>query len=190
MDNTRLLIVFISNICLQLITISPNSDNESDDKFVVIKDANPGKFSRYVLYNVITGLLAFSHILDHYDSPLTVFEWILIVVAGFLFFLRMWSYYTLKKFFTFKIGIMKNHYLVQTGPYKYLVHPSYTAQVGFVFIMLLFFQAYYLSIIIVPFVLLKLRNRMKIEESMFLEKFPTEYAEYLANRNRLIPYIY
>src|SRR5258708_39910879 len=115
MDCTRLLIIFISNICLQLISLSPNSGTESDDKFIVIKDANPGQFSRYVVYSIIAGLIAFSHILDHYDSPLTGFEWVLIVTAGFLFFLRMWSFYALKKFFTSKIGIMKDHYLVMTG---------------------------------------------------------------------------
>ncbi|KAF9925542.1 hypothetical protein BGZ65_007681 [Modicella reniformis] len=44
--------------------------------------------------------------------------------------LRKWSFTTLDRFFTYQLTIRSGHRLVQTGPYKYLLHPSYTGLVG------------------------------------------------------------
>ncbi|KAG0055509.1 hypothetical protein BGZ83_008385 [Gryganskiella cystojenkinii] len=40
--------------------------------------------------------------------------------------LRRWSFATLDRFFTYQLTIRSGHKLVQTGPYTYLRHPSYT----------------------------------------------------------------
>ncbi|KAF9320633.1 hypothetical protein BG003_005382 [Podila horticola] len=40
--------------------------------------------------------------------------------------LRKWSFVTLDRFFTYQLTIRSGHKLVQSGPYKYLRHPSYT----------------------------------------------------------------
>ncbi|KAF8925108.1 hypothetical protein BGZ52_007321 [Haplosporangium bisporale] len=45
-------------------------------------------------------------------------------VAGYA--LRKWSFVTLDHFFTYQLTIRSGHKLVQSGPYKYLRHPSYT----------------------------------------------------------------
>ncbi|SPO38694.1 uncharacterized protein PSFLO_04173 [Pseudozyma flocculosa] len=41
--------------------------------------------------------------------------------------LRLRCYRELGRFFTFAIGIRKEHKVIQTGPYRYVRHPSYTA---------------------------------------------------------------
>ncbi|KAF9350890.1 hypothetical protein BGX26_010960 [Mortierella sp. AD094] len=38
---------------------------------------------------------------------------------------RRWSYITLDRFFTYQVSISAGHRLIGTGPYKYLLHPSY-----------------------------------------------------------------
>ncbi|CAO3574577.1 unnamed protein product [Mortierella alpina] len=43
--------------------------------------------------------------------------------------LRKWSFVTLDRFFTYQLTIRSGHKLVQTGPYKYLRHPSYTGAI-------------------------------------------------------------
>ncbi|KAF9553110.1 hypothetical protein CPC08DRAFT_698048 [Agrocybe pediades] len=43
--------------------------------------------------------------------------------------LRVWCFRSLKRFFTYEITIQKSHKLIQTGPYAYVRHPSYTAQI-------------------------------------------------------------
>ncbi|KAG0336262.1 hypothetical protein BG000_006758 [Podila horticola] len=40
--------------------------------------------------------------------------------------LRKWSIVTLDRFFTYRLTIRTQHKLVNTGPYRYLRHPSYT----------------------------------------------------------------
>ncbi|KAG0076805.1 hypothetical protein BGZ92_002242, partial [Podila epicladia] len=40
--------------------------------------------------------------------------------------LRKWSIVTLDRFFTFRLTIRTQHKLVNSGPYRYLRHPSYT----------------------------------------------------------------
>ena len=38
--------------------------------------------------------------------------------------LRLWCFKVLNKYFTFNLTVKKNHELITTGPYSYLVHPS------------------------------------------------------------------
>ncbi|KAI0337428.1 hypothetical protein BDW22DRAFT_1364051 [Trametopsis cervina] len=47
-----------------------------------------------------------------------------LAVGGAL--LRMWCYRTLAKAFTFELSVKDGHKLVQSGPYAYVRHPSYT----------------------------------------------------------------
>ncbi|KAG0037524.1 hypothetical protein BGZ82_002389 [Podila clonocystis] len=63
-------------------------------------------------------------------QQLTVFEnWHVVAVilglAGCA--LRKWSFVTLDQFFTYHLTIRSGHKLIQSGPYTYLRHPSYTA---------------------------------------------------------------
>ncbi|KAK3804725.1 MAG: hypothetical protein JOS17DRAFT_725557 [Linnemannia elongata] len=56
--------------------------------------------------------------------------------------LRKWSFVTLDRFFTYQLTIRSGHKLVQSGPYTYLRHPSYTGAIlnGVCFTFLLFHQ--------------------------------------------------
>lgn len=188
MDYPRLVVIFVAQVWLQLVSLSPNVDNESG--FEEVADNNPGEFKRYVIYNSIIALLSLDHLTYNFNIPLSVYEWFLIFVTGLLFGLRMWSYYTLGKFFTFKLGIMNDHHLITTGPYRYLIHPSYSGQIGLLFVMLIFFKAYYFMLVFVPYSLIKLHKRMEIEEQMFIKKFGDHYRDYITTRYRLIPFIY
>ncbi|KAI1299055.1 hypothetical protein EDD11_006569 [Mortierella claussenii] len=59
--------------------------------------------------------------------------------------LRRWCYYTLDRFFTFKLTIRQGHQLVDYGPYRFLRHPSYTAVIinGICFYGLLWHEGLY-----------------------------------------------
>lgn len=43
--------------------------------------------------------------------------------------LRLWCYSTMGRFFTFELTMSSDHYLVTTGPYSFIRHPSYTAAI-------------------------------------------------------------
>jgi protein-S-isoprenylcysteine O-methyltransferase Ste14 len=49
----------------------------------------------------------------------------LLCILGAL--LRLWSYRTLGRFFTFQLSIREDHRLVTHGPYAYVRHPGYSA---------------------------------------------------------------
>ena len=122
---------------------------------------------------------------------LNIFEWSMffMFVVGWL--LRLVSYFTLGEFFMFKIGVKKNHELIEHGPYKYLIHPSYTGGIIMSISFSLYVQMYYLlSAIFVIISLYGCYKRILIEENIMREKFGRKYDDYIKNRWRLFPYIY
>ncbi len=59
------------------------------------------------------------------DSRAVFGAGLIIMAAGQL--LRWWSVATLGRLFTVNVAIREGHRLVDSGPYHYLRHPSYTA---------------------------------------------------------------
>jgi protein-S-isoprenylcysteine O-methyltransferase Ste14 len=186
MNSIRLAIIFTLQLWFQL--INKNPINESN--FVEIVDLHPGQYFRFIIYNIIMNILSCMHLLTDYNVPLSFPEWIPIIVAGLAFGLRMWSYYSLGQYFTATLGIKKDHELIQNGPYQYLVHPSYTGQGVFMMMGLLFFRAYYLSIVFLIYISYTYRKNMLAEESMLMNKFGDTYVKYLSTRYRLLPFIF
>ena len=82
----------------------------------------------------------------------------------------------------------QNAHLLETGPYKYIRNPMYSAvMLGFGALLLDFFTPFRLLIYILEiFVLLK---KITIEEQLLQEKFK-DYASYKSRTKRLIPFIY
>ena len=56
-------------------------------------------------------------------SSFFVFGFILVVVGGWI---RKTCYGALGKFFTYQLGVLKDHKLITTGPYAVVRHPAYT----------------------------------------------------------------
>ncbi|KAG0288745.1 hypothetical protein BGZ96_007501 [Linnemannia gamsii] len=126
-------------------------------------------------------------------------------VAGYL--LRTWSFRTLDRFFTYSLTIRPNHRLVQDGPYKYLLHPSYTALMltGIPYIFSLAYEGYWTSVVKplmpvpVPGLLITLGGlvvcygltfyRVQGEEKMLSQHFGSEWKTYASQRWRFIPFI-
>ncbi len=105
-------------------------------------------------------------------------------------FIRVWAVKTLGRFFTFEIGIRKNHTFITDGPYKFIRHPSYT---GYLLILLgiaislnsiLFFLLTFVGSTV--FLLLRIYD----EEKMLTNHFGKDYKTYKSKTKRLIPYIY
>ncbi|KAF9973552.1 hypothetical protein BGZ73_003190 [Actinomortierella ambigua] len=129
-----------------------------------------------------------------------------ICIAGAL--LRAWSYRELGRFFTYELSIRQDHQLVGTGPYRFLMHPSYTGmfvtavawsmlitvqgvwdvvlqrQFGVKFSPLLALVAYSL-----PFALF-IARRVRVEEAMLAASFKEAFEEFRRHRTRFIPFIF
>lgn len=113
-----------------------------------------------------------------------------LVVIGAGVLLRWWSVATLGRLFTINVAIRTQHRLVDTGPYQYVRHPSYTAvllvQVG---AALCLGNALSLIVLVVP-LLFTLVNRMRVEENVLAAGLGQTYRDYMARTKRLIPAIY
>ena len=104
-------------------------------------------------------------------------------------FIRIVARRTLSKYFSSGLKTWQKHELIKHGVYKHIRHPAYLGSLllspG---IPLIFssFYGFFLMLGLIPCFL----YRIKIEESMLLEKFGNEYLEYMKNSKKLIPYVY
>jgi protein-S-isoprenylcysteine O-methyltransferase Ste14 len=113
---------------------------------------------------------------------------IAIMISGIVF--RQYAISILGKFFTSTIQIKKDHELIQTGPYRYLRHPSYFG----ILIMSLglgIAMANWISLILCMVLpTIGLMQRIQFEEKELEQYFGRQYQDYKKNTRCIIPYIY
>ena len=104
--------------------------------------------------------------------------------------LRVYSVWTLRKYFTVSVEIKTEHKIIKEGPYQYVRHPSYSGSilsligmqiglrspVGFAVSLVLAFFAY--------------TYRIHVEEAAMTDSFGTKYKDYKKMTKRIIPFIF
>ena len=109
-------------------------------------------------------------------------------VLGFLF--RFYSIIYLGRLFTPDVAIVKGHRLIDSGPYRFIRHPTYTGLLMIVFgLGLSFANLASLLIVFMP-VLGCLLWRIHIEEQALTEAFGEQYRIYMRRTKRFIPFVY
>jgi protein-S-isoprenylcysteine O-methyltransferase len=110
------------------------------------------------------------------------------ILAGLV--LRWWAIFSLRRFFTVDVAIHPGQRLVQTGPYRYLRHPSYAgALLSFVGLALCLSSWLAALAILVP-IAGAFYHRIRIEERALQSAFPNEYRDYCGRTSRIVPGIY
>ena len=113
---------------------------------------------------------------------------VLLFFTGLL--LRWFSIIYLGRFFTVNVAIAKDHRVIDTGPYRYIRHPSYTgALMAFVGFALCLSNIASFFIILVPVIAVFL-YRISIEETALSNALGEAYISYCQRSKRLIPFIY
>jgi protein-S-isoprenylcysteine O-methyltransferase Ste14 len=111
-----------------------------------------------------------------------------LMVAGQL--LRWWSVATLGRLFTINVAIRPGHQLIESGPYRHVRHPAYTAillvHVG---AALCLGNAVSAIALVLP-ILAVLLNRMRVEEDVLVSGLGQPYRDYMRRTRRLIPGLY
>lgn len=104
--------------------------------------------------------------------------------------LRVAAMVCLGRLFTVHIKVQEGHTLIAMGPYRWIRHPSYTG------LLLAFTGAgiamgdwLALASLLFP-VAVAVLHRIRLEEIMLGEHFPTEYPEYCRVTSKLLPGIY
>lgn len=96
----------------------------------------------------------------------------------------------LGRFFTTDVAIAAEHRLIDTGPYRWIRHPSYTGSLlstlGFAICL-----GNWASLIVINVpVFIVIWWRMQVEEQALIEAFGERYRIYMQITNRLVPFVY
>ena len=104
--------------------------------------------------------------------------------------LRWWAIFTLGRYFTIDVAVRSTQSVVQSGPYRFVRHPSYTA----ILIMLLgvgMVLANWASLVVIlAGGLIGLLYRIRVEERALVEALGKPYMDYMRRTKRLIPLIF
>ena len=104
--------------------------------------------------------------------------------------LRWYSIIHLGRFFTVNVAIAADHQLVDTGPYRFVRHPSYTgallAFIGFAMVVRNWASVLIISLPI-GFAFL---YRINVEERALIQALGERYRAYMRRTKRLIPLVY
>ncbi|MEY2496612.1 MAG: hypothetical protein QOD12_168 [Verrucomicrobiota bacterium] len=109
-------------------------------------------------------------------------------VLGIL--LRWYSIIHLGRFFTVDVAIAADHQVVDTGPYRFVRHPSYTgALLAFIGYGLVMRNWASLLLISAP-IFFAFLYRINVEERALLAALGERYGTYSKKTKRLIPFVY
>ena len=121
-------------------------------------------------------------------------RWPLVVVGAVLMWfgivLRQWAVLTLGRFFTVDVRITADQTVVDTGPFTWVRHPSYT---GLLLTLIGFALALgnWLGLIVaIVLPLVGTVVRIRVEERALLDGLGEPYGRYAAGRRRLIPHVW
>jgi protein-S-isoprenylcysteine O-methyltransferase len=136
------------------------------------------------------GIMA-AYYLRAYGLPArNFFSWFGLCVFLMGVTLRLYSIIYLGHFFTNDVAVATNHRLIDSGPYRFIRHPSYTgALMGFFGLGLGMGNWLSVAVIIVP-IFAAFWWRMEIEEAVLLEALGEPYRSYMKRTKRLVPMIY
>ena len=113
---------------------------------------------------------------------------LVVFIAGLS--LRWYAIVYLGRFFTVNVAIASDHRVIDTGPYKYVRHPSYTgALMAFLGLGLCLANWLSLACAIIP-TLGAFLWRIKVEEAALLNALGDQYRVYMRHTRRLIPAIF
>lgn len=104
------------------------------------------------------------------------------------FLIRWRAIAALGRFWSLHVEIRANHEFVQSGPFRWMRHPTYFSMILELLLVGLILNVYYsllaVSLLFVPTLL----RRIRLEEAMLVEKFGEAYRNYQATTPALFPY--
>jgi protein-S-isoprenylcysteine O-methyltransferase Ste14 len=119
----------------------------------------------------------------------------LLYFAGLFLFaggiiLRWYSIVHLGRFFTVDVSIEKEHRVIDTGPYRFVRHPSYTgALIAFLGFGLCLGNWLSILLLMLPITAAFLW-RIRIEEQALIDALGEDYRAYMRRTARLVPFVY
>lgn len=145
---------------------------------------------------IVINICVVGAIIAAYQLSLSVFDdratwyWVGLIVFVVSLVLRWYSIFYLGKFFTVNVAIAADHKVVDTGPYRYVRHPSYVGVLGgFLGLGLCLGNWISLLLLMLPITAVFV-HRMNVEEAVLQTGIGESYRLYMAKTKRLIPFVY
>jgi protein-S-isoprenylcysteine O-methyltransferase Ste14 len=111
-----------------------------------------------------------------------------LALAGLATALRGWALVTLGRFFDRDALILEHHPLLQSGPYRFIQHPAYTANILFATAIGLSLTTWPSTLTATTLALLAHLPRIHLEETLLHQQFPHTYPTYHHQKGRLLPH--
>jgi protein-S-isoprenylcysteine O-methyltransferase len=111
-----------------------------------------------------------------------------LIVAGLA--VRWWAILTLRHAFTVDVAVKSGQSVIESGPYAFVRHPSYTGiLLSFAGMGVLLRHWTSLIVLLVP-ITVALLYRIGIEERALVTGLGEAYADFMRRRRRLVPFVY
>ncbi|MGZ4851985.1 MAG: methyltransferase family protein [Halobacteriota archaeon] len=110
---------------------------------------------------------------------------IIVMVLGIA--VRQWAIAVLGRFFSRTVEVQEKQTVVETGPYRYVRHPSYTGALIFFVGVGLALQSWGAVLVLLPIFAVVYGYRMHVEEQLLMKQLGDAYVSYAHRTKRLIP---
>lgn len=122
-----------------------------------------------------------------YHNPIDA--WIGVCITLLAFVLGLWARLHIGKYWSGTVTLKREHKIIDTGPYRFIRHPIYTALLTAAFgtAMAAARKEAFVGVLIMVIAYIV---KLKREERMMLKEFGRDYADYMTRTRALFPYIY
>ncbi len=134
----------------------------------------------------VTGLAVLSS--DALSSVAYAAEALLLVLMAAGIGLRFYAIRTLGKYFTVTVRTHQAQRVIETGPYRLVRHPSYSASL-LTFAGMCLALANWLVLVTIVFPVMGFAYRIRVEEAVLLDALGDDYRRYMRHTKRLVPYL-
>jgi protein-S-isoprenylcysteine O-methyltransferase Ste14 len=104
--------------------------------------------------------------------------------------LRLWSFRTLGRYFTFTVQTSGDQPVIVDGPYRLIRHPSYAGLLLAVIAVGLFVGNWLALVFLTLVVTRAFVYRIRVEERALMQNLGDGYRGYAATHKRLVPFIW
>ncbi|MGH9572709.1 MAG: methyltransferase family protein [Candidatus Acidiferrales bacterium] len=111
-----------------------------------------------------------------------------LMLAGLAF--RFYAMGVLGRFFTYRVGVQTDHVVVQSGPYRYIRHPSYTGALITLAGLGLALGNWLGLLALLGCMSIAYGYRIKVEEAALATALGEPYKQYMLRTRRLVPFLF
>ena len=123
-----------------------------------------------------------------WQQPLVFWTGIVLMLAGAAF--RWYAIKVLGRFFTRSVATRAGQYVVDTGPYRLIRHPSYTGAMVTVLGLGLAMTNWLSLVLVVLGTLTGYEYRVRVEERALCDGIGRPYRDYMQRTRRFVPYVW